>query len=152
MGRWSALAHETLLAEGMVGGHLDLFFVDREPMGELNRQHLGQDRPTDVLSFPLDGPGLASAPESLGDSMEAKVGVDGPPPHLGDVVVCPDVAREQAAGHAGSVEAELALLVIHGVLHVLGHDHVAPEETVEMQSRERHHLARAGFAHPVMVR
>ncbi len=149
--RWSALARETLVGEGMVDGHLDLFFVDREPMTELNHQHLGQDRPTDVLAFPLDGPGLASVAESADGSVIATIGVDGPPPHLGDVIVCPDVAREQAPGHAGSVEVELALLVVHGVLHVLGHDHADAEQAVEMQSRERHHLARAGFVHPVTV-
>ncbi len=148
--RCAALARETLIVEGMVSGHLDLLFVDREPMKELNRQHLGQDRPTDVLAFPLDGPGLVSAIEPANGSAE-EVGIDGPPAHLGDVVVCPEVARQQAPEHAGSVEAELALLVIHGVLHVLGHDHAEAEETAEMQSWEGSHLARAGFAHPVMV-
>ena len=150
--RWAAMARDTLVAEGLVAGHLDLFFVDREPMRELNHHHLSRDRPTDVLAFPLDGPALTPA---AGSSVSGEVGLamapGGPRPHLGDVVVCPEVAREQAPDHAGTVEAELALLVVHGVLHVLGHDHAEPAQTRAMQNRERHHLAQAGFAHPVAV-
>jgi probable rRNA maturation factor len=56
---------------------------------------------------------------------------------LGDVVVCPSVAERQAPEHAGGYDDELALLVVHGVLHVLGHDHAEPEETAVMQARER---------------
>jgi probable rRNA maturation factor len=150
--RWAALARDTLLGEGVVIGHLDLFFVDRESMRELNRHHLGPDRPTDVLAFPLDGPTLASTAASPArDEIVLPTAPGGPSPHLGDVVVCPDMARDQAPDHTGSLDAELALLVIHGVLHVLGHDHAEPAETLAMQSRERHHLAQAGFAHPVAL-
>ena len=65
---------------------------------------------------------------------------------LGDVVVCPAVAADQAAAHAGTLDDELALLVVHGVLHVLGHDHAEPGETAVMRAREldllqRHHWA-----------
>ncbi|MEL6986005.1 MAG: rRNA maturation RNase YbeY, partial [Actinomycetota bacterium] len=65
-----------------------------------------------------------------------------------DIVICPEVARRQAPEHCGSIEAELALLVIHGVLHILGHDHAEPEETAVMQARERHHLGLLGHRHP----
>jgi probable rRNA maturation factor len=65
---------------------------------------------------------------------------------LGDVVVCPAVAARQAPKHAGTYDDELALLVVHGVLHVLGHDHAEPDETVAMRARERDLLAR--FHHP----
>jgi len=61
---------------------------------------------------------------------------------LGDVVVCPAVAERQAPEHAGSYDDELALLVVHGVLHVLGHDHAEPDETAAMQARERDLLDR----------
>jgi probable rRNA maturation factor len=72
---------------------------------------------------------------------------------LGDVVVCPAVAAAQAPGHAGTVDDELALLVVHGILHILGHDHAEPGETVRMLARERelletfhwHGPAPAGF-------
>ncbi len=74
----------------------------------------------------------------------------GPVPiHLGDVMVCPQVAARQAPDHTGSLPAELSLLVIHGVLHVLGHDHAEPGQTARMRGRERQHLARLGYRHPV---
>lgn len=138
---WSRVAEQTLLGEGVSAGRLDVIFVDPEMIAELNREHLGQDRPTDVLAFPLDGPTVGAGGYEPSD--------DSPPPHLGDVVVCPRVAAEQAPEHAGSIEAELTLLVVHGVLHVLGHDHAEPAETLEMQARERAHLQRHGFEHPV---
>ena len=118
--RWAALAHAAL---GSVGAHgeLTLTFVDRAEIAALNAEHLGKDGPTDVLSFPLDA------------DDEPQPGV---PVLLGDVVVCPAVAVDQAAAHAGTVDDELALLVVHGVLHVLGHDHAAPAETVAMRARE----------------
>ena len=56
---------------------------------------------------------------------------------LGDVVVCPAVAAEQAPTHAGTLDDELALLVVHGVLHVLGHDHAEPDETLTMRPSSR---------------
>jgi len=87
----------------------------------LNAEHMGTQGPTDVLSFPLDDdePGQRDVPVLLGD-----------------VVVCPAVARDQAPEHAGSLDDELALLVVHGVLHVLGHDHAEPDETAVMRARE----------------
>ena len=95
-------------------------------MAELNREHMDEDRPTDVLSFPLDG----ADDDPFGDNL------------IGDVVVCPVYAARQAAahrgerGHDGSVEDELALLVVHGVLHILGHDHAEPDEAARMRAAE----------------
>lgn len=130
------LARSTLLAEGVRAGRLDLVTVDREAMASLNAEHMGSDGPTDVLAFPLDA-------ESDDDPA-----IPGLPVHLGDVVLCPDVARAQAPEHCGSEDAELSLLVIHGVLHVLGHDHAEADERARMVGRERHHLATIGHAHP----
>jgi probable rRNA maturation factor len=98
---------------------LSVLAVDREAMRALNAQHLHEDRPTDVLAFPIDLPG-ESAP--------------GAPALLGDVVLCPDVAAEQAAAHGGSAEAELEQLLVHGILHLLGHDHAEPDEREVMFS------------------
>ena len=67
---------------------------------------------------------------------------------LGDVVVCPAVAADQAPTHAGTVDDELALLVVHGVLHVLGHDHAEADETAAMRARELALLAGAPLARP----
>lgn len=110
--RWVALAEGVLAAEGVATGELTLAFVDEADMAELNQEHMGEAYATDVLSFPID------ADLALGghDPREP----DGQPLLLGDVVVCPRVAATNAPAHAGDVDDELALLVVHGVLHVLG--------------------------------
>lgn len=156
--RWREVARTTLaleLGEGRadpaVEGRLDLIFVDPDTMAELNREHMGADYATDVLAFPLDGADdeLELVFPAGPDGPDGEAGPDAPVRHLGDVVVCPQVARAQAAEHAGHEEAELTLLVVHGVLHVLGHDHAEDDERLAMQARERLHLGRYGFAHPV---
>ena len=117
-----------------------MLFVDEGTIADLNGRFMGSAGPTDVLSFPIDGepevPGRwpdqgGPGPDRLGDDL------DDLPVLLGDVVVCPAVAARNAPGHAGSYDDELALLVVHGVLHLLGHDHAEPEERAEMQARER---------------
>jgi probable rRNA maturation factor len=82
-----------------------------------------------VLSFPLDA-----------DLEPGYVPAEWGPLLLGDIVVCPAIAAGNAANHAGTVDDELALLVVHGILHVLGHDHADPEETAVMRARELEHL------------
>jgi probable rRNA maturation factor len=121
--RWADLAGAVLEAEGRTG-ELTLTFVDRDEIAALNAEHMGEHGPTDVLSFPLD---------SIDDSTAVMPG----PVLLGDVVVCPAVASESAPTHAGTLDDELALLVVHGILHVLGHDHAEPQETRVMRERER---------------
>lgn len=94
-----------------------LLLVDRETITRLNATHMGQTGPTDVLAFPIDEPG-----ESPPDA----------PSILGDVVLCPVVATEQAPGFDRSAHEELRLLTVHGLLHLLGWDHVTPEEERDM--------------------
>lgn len=132
--RWSTLARRSLEAQGAGAGELNLLFVNRSEMTQLNAEHMGEDRCTDVLSFPLDADD-ASFPD-LGD--ENLLGER----LLGDIVICPEYAAEQAPEHTGNYTDELALLVVHGVLHILGMDHAEPEETVEMQAAERDLLER----------
>jgi probable rRNA maturation factor len=96
---------------------LNVLLVERGVMAELNAPHMGGDGPTDVLAFPMDAPG-----ESL----------PGEPAILGDVVVCPDVAAAQAVEHGGDELAEVELLVVHGILHLLGFDHAAEADKREM--------------------
>ncbi len=91
--------------------------VDRDAIALLNAHHMDIDGPTDVLAFPLDLPGESRS---------------GEPAILGDVVVCPDVAAEQAPAHATTPEAEIDLLVVPGLLHLLGHDHAEPDQRDEM--------------------
>ncbi|HKY13756.1 MAG TPA: rRNA maturation RNase YbeY [Microthrixaceae bacterium] len=122
-GPFVRLLADVLAAEGAAGpGEASLFFVGRDEMTELNREHMGGDGPTDVLSFPLDGNGPV-------DGSGHRV--------VGDVIVCPEVAAEQAAEHAGTFDDEVALLVVHGALHLCGHDHAEAEERDLMWQRER---------------
>lgn len=114
----SRLAEHVLGAQGVPDAmEVNVLCVERDVIAELNERHLGSRGPTDVLAFPLDLPG-----ESL----------PGEPAILGDVVLCPEVARRQAPAHGKDTEAELALLLVHGILHLLGHDHADPESEAEM--------------------
>jgi probable rRNA maturation factor len=145
LARWVDLATEVLLDCGVRGeAELSLLFVDEAVMADLNQRFMGSEGPTDVLAFPLDDPiDTGRFPDS------GSTGPDREPPEvselpllLGDVVVCPAVAARQAPEHAGSYDDEVALLVVHGVLHVLGMDHAEPAEAAAMQARERELLDR----------
>ncbi len=129
-GRWRRLALDVLADVG-ANGELTLTFVDRVDIAELNAEHMGKDGPTDVLSFPMDDEPL-----------------EGVPALLGDIVVSPAVAADQAPEHAGTLDDELALLVVHGILHVLGHDHAEPDETAVMRARELDLLERFHWLGP----
>ncbi len=149
--RWVGLAQLVLDAERVTQRYgataeLSLVFVDPQTIADLNERFLGGDGPTDVLAFPMDddvppggrqpdqggrGPGTPTDPNE-GD----------PPTQLGDVVVCPAVARAQAAEHGTSLDDELALLVVHGVLHLLDYDHAEPDEQAIMRRREQELLDR----------
>lgn len=139
--RWIALAEHALDSEGVrTEGELTLLFVDEQGMTELNEAHMGSTGPTDVLAFPIDDDPLhrGRTPDSgtAGPSRDRDVVFD-LPVMLGDVVVCPTVAARQAPENGSSVDDEIALLVVHGVLHLLGHDHMEDEEAAVMQTRER---------------
>jgi probable rRNA maturation factor len=143
--RWEALARNVLVHEGVTGNaELALLFVDEATIAQLNGSFMGKEGPTDVLAFPID------AEEDIGVGRSPDGGTTGPdrdpasdiPLLLGDVVVCPVVAERNAPTHAGTYDDELALLIVHGILHVLGHDHAEPEETLLMQARERELLDR----------
>jgi probable rRNA maturation factor len=150
--RWAALAEAVLTAEGVRGhAELSLLFVGEDDIAALNEQFLGQDAPTDVLAFPID----ATEVEVVSLPAMARTGPDRSPVDqgdlpllLGDVVVCPAVAARQAADHAGTLDDELALLVVHGVLHVLGHDHAVAAEGERMRQRERELLEAHHWAGP----
>ena len=141
------LAESVLVDEGVRGdSELSLRFVDEATIADLNERFLGGSGPTDVLAFPIDGGEIVEGGRfpDAGSS-----GPDRPAPEatevpllLGDVLVCPVVAERNAPSHAGTYEDELALLVVHGVLHVLGMDHADEAETAAMQAREQEHLGR----------
>jgi probable rRNA maturation factor len=104
---------------------LSILFVDTEVMTELHVQWMDEPGPTDVLSFPMD----ELRPGREGDVTPAGL--------LGDVVVCPEVAAQQAAGAGHSTVEEMLLLTTHGILHLLGYDHAEPEEEKEMFGLQR---------------
>ncbi len=134
------LAKAVLAAQGVkADSELSMLFVDEEAMAELNKRFLGKDGPTDVLAFPIDDDDVVEggrSPDSLGPGNGVDPDAD-PPNLLGDVVVCPAVAARNAPEHAGTYDDEMELLVVHGILHVLGMDHVDTEEAEAMEQRER---------------
>src|SRR5579864_6427216 len=144
--RWLRLAERVLVAEGVRGDvELSILFVDERSMTDLNRRFNSKEGPTDVLAFPID-----EEPTEGGRSPDS--GGTGPgytPPEpsdlptlLGDVVVCPAVATRNAPEHAGSYDDEIALLIVHGILHLMGMDHDDDEEAEAMEARERELLAK----------
>lgn len=129
VGRWAELVARVLVAEGVRGpAETNVCFVDAEVMAELNEAHMGHDGPTDVLSFPIDT-----------EDPDGSEGADGVR-FVGDIVVCPEIAAAQASGHAGTFDDEVALLLVHGSLHLVGHDHADYDERQRMWEAERRHL------------
>jgi probable rRNA maturation factor len=118
-----ATAKRLLAAVGEGAAALSLSLVGDEAIRVLNREYRGKDCATDVLSFSLEEP---ARPERL----------------LGDVVISVDTARRQAQDYDATLQRELYRLLIHGLLHLMGHDHVAASERRLMQREERR-LARS---------
>lgn len=150
--RHADLARFVLEAESVRGDvELGLLFVDESTMSSLNRKHMDATGPTDVLAFPIDDEIFRVGRSPDGASRRPRgrdLITDARPWLLGDVVVCPAVAERQAGanvgsdpGHDGTVTAEIDLLVVHGILHVLGHDHRAADERSVMETAERQHLS-----------
>lgn len=134
------LAVRTLTAEGFPGSlDVAISLIDEAPMADLNDAHMGKSGPTDVLSFPLE----ALAPGVVPASAEG-----GPPLHLGDIFICPEVVASNAAESAVAFRDEMALMVVHGLLHLLGYDHVVDSEAEQMEQRERELLAVVGRVRP----
>src|SRR5438552_12919240 len=138
--RWVRLAESVLAAEAIRGDvELSLLFVDESAIGDLNRRFLGKEGSTDVLAFPIDEEPMASgrAPDSgtRGPDVHGNDSID-LPTLLGDIVICPAVARRNAPEHAGTYDDEVPLLVVHGILHLLGMDHTEDSEAEAMERRE----------------
>ena len=103
---------------------LTILFVDPDPIAELHERWMSLDGPPDVMSFPMDE-------LRPGDGKTTMEGV------LGDLVICPWVAAQQAAAAGHSTMQEMMLLTIHGILHLLGYDHVTPEQERQMFGLQR---------------
>jgi probable rRNA maturation factor len=162
-----------LESEGVTAGELGVRFVGARRMRELNREYLGHDEVTDVLAFPLEDDEASGAPVFAvedDDLHEPGPGPDGPDPHepdvdepgsdpgdagdaavpdmprlLGDVVVCSRRAATQALAAGTPLAFEIAMLLVHGTLHVLGYDH--ERDAGEMALRQARHLDDASWEH-----
>jgi probable rRNA maturation factor len=126
-------AQVTLETEGHRSGELTLVITGQETVQALNQTYLGIDAPTDVLSFGGEAPDFVNPP--MADA------------YWGDVVIGYPQAEQQALAAGHSIQAELALLVVHGVLHLLGYDHVRHEDKLVMWERQRIILAQLGLDH-----
>jgi probable rRNA maturation factor len=143
LGELVALAKSALEAQGVpASSEVSLFFVDEDAIAELNERFLDKKGPTDVLSFPLEDEPLRSGrfPDSGSTGPGFEHSDEGPVVLLGDVVICPSMAQRNARDH--ELAEELALLVVHGVLHLLGWDHQTSSEAEKMEAREQELLAR----------
>ena len=143
--RWIKLAEAVLTDEGVRGEmEVSILFVDEETIADLNGRFLAKEGPTDVLAFPIDEEPVEGgrSPDSGGTGPGYNPAPEEAPTLLGDVVICPAVAHRNAPEHAGEYEDELALLLVHGLLHLLGMDHEDDDEAEAMEIKERQLLAR----------
>ena len=124
--RWAGAALDAQPDEA----ELTIRIVDEDEIQQLNRDYRGKDYATNVLSFPFEAP----------------PGMD--LPLLGDVVICAGVVAREAAEQDKSLHAHWAHMVIHGCLHLLGHDHIEEAEADEMEGLEIHLLAALGYPNP----
>lgn len=125
--RWAALA-----LRDDPGKELTIRLVDAEESRTLNREYRNRDYPTNVLSFPADLPSELNIPL------------------LGDLVICVPVVNREASEQRKSPDAHWAHMVIHGCLHLLGHDHIDDDEAEVMEQLERQLLAELGIADPYL--
>lgn len=109
---------------------VSLSIVDMETIHRLNKEYRDVDRPTDVLSFPMDEEGY----DNEGNPIFL----------LGDIVICLDVAENQAKDFGHSLEREMMYLICHSTLHLLGYDHIEEDDKLEMRSREKEVMKNLG--------
>ena len=143
--RLAELARAILTAEGIKReAELSVIFVDETTIAAHNRQFLAHEGPTDVLSFPIEDEPILSGrmPDNGGTGPGSATREEEIPLLLGDIIICPEVAFRNAPEHAGSYDEELALLLVHGILHLLGMDHEIVSEALKMEAREQSLLER----------
>lgn len=120
----------TLLQQALKNAEVSVYIVDEQESQELNNQYRGKNKPTNVLSFPAD------IPEELGV------------PLLGDLVVCAPVVEREAKEQGKSLEAHWAHMLVHGTLHLLGHDHIEDKEADAMEALETAIIVSLNFPAP----
>ncbi len=125
---WASLA----LRDYQQQGELTVRYVDPTEMIDLNNTYRQQNKPTNVLAFPSTIPEI----------------VDLPCPFLGDIIICPEVLAQESLELNKSPTEHWALIIIHGILHLLGYDHIEDDDTEIMQAIEVKLLAELGYANP----
>ncbi|MBL0388350.1 rRNA maturation RNase YbeY [Tumebacillus sp. ITR2] len=126
--------------ENIEAGEVVVSLVDDEAIHELNRTYRGKDAPTDVLSFAMQ--------EGEDDEMSIVFDEEDETEEdntLGDIIISIETCKRQAADYGHSFERELAFLTVHGFLHLIGYDHMTPEDEKEMFGRQDAILETAGF-------
>jgi probable rRNA maturation factor len=125
-----SLLEKVLLAEeAPSNAEISLVITNQERIRELNREYRGKDRPTDVLSFSMAEDKIEEIPAGFIVPPDGQI-------HLGEVIISYPQAVIQAGERRHSLKKEMAILIIHGVLHILGYDHEKPEMESTMQARE----------------
>jgi probable rRNA maturation factor len=119
-GAMRAVARAVLEGEAQPDADISLAFVDNQTIHQLNKRYLDHDEPTDVLSFPLSGPGARKL--------------------QGELVIGAELALHQAQARGHDVQAELSLYVIHGLLHLCGYDDLTNTAAAEMREKEQYYL------------
>ncbi len=127
-----------LSATGRPDATLSLSFVGDAAMRRINREHRAKDKTTDVLSFPFYEPFRVPKRPTPGD----------PELLIGDIVISVDVAKRQAAAYDATLDEEIERLLVHGIAHLLGHDHEEPAERARMLREERRLAGAIGLAWP----
>lgn len=133
------VARRLLVAEGLARAEVSILLTDDAEVHRLNRSYRGMDKPTDVLSF---------AQRDCLPDVPPPPTLPGQPPLLGDVIISVDTAERQALTHGVTLEQELALLTVHGILHLLGYEDETEEGTERMRERERAILGRPTYGEP----
>lgn len=122
----------SLTLEGFnISSEISIMFVDNEYIREINKEHRGIDKPTDVLSFPI-----VDMYEGVINSDEGDFDLDEDLLLLGDIIVSLEMTKLQAEEYGHSFDRELAFLITHGVFHLLGYDHDTPERENKMISKQ----------------
>lgn len=132
----SLLQHAAKVESIEEGTELSVTFVTNEAIQEINKEYRQKDSPTDVISFAL---------EELGEG-ETAIIAEGMPRILGDIIISIDRTREQAEDFGHSFERELGFLAVHGFLHVLGYDHMVPEDEKVMFGKQDEILESYGLS------
>lgn len=130
--QWAALAYNAALDAPASDAEVSLLLADDDVVRQLNAEYRGKDYATNVLSFPAD--------------IDAIDGIR----HLGDIIICPAVVEREAAEQNKPLTAHWAHLVLHGMLHLQGYDHIDKQEAERMETLEIKLLAQLGYKNPYL--